>query len=92
MDALEGFLGFMGVTDELESLRAENERLHAKVSDLTARLRKCSELHRRSEFPRAGDNGVYEAVQTDDPGAERRKQNLGPQARTTRGRKVPVRT
>lgn len=41
----------------LDTLQAENERLHARVSDLTARLRKCADLHRRSIAPTANDAG-----------------------------------
>ena len=47
MDPLDGFLDLCGVNDELDRLRAENERLHARVSDLTARLKKCADMHRR---------------------------------------------
>lgn len=49
-DLLEAWL-------ELDALAAENERLHARVSDLTARLAKCADLHRRSITPTANDAG-----------------------------------
>ena len=68
MDALEGLFAIFGVNedsiihrqaDELDTLRAENERLHARVSDLTARLRKCSEMHRERK-PHPHDNSLRE--------------------------------
>ena len=93
MDPLEGLLGFMGVNDELDRLRAENERLHAKVSDLTARLRKCANMHRRSTLAAYGDNAGREYSTLDDNGAGQRKRgDLGPDVPITRGRKVPIRT
>ena len=55
-------LSVQAIEWENERLREANERLHAQVSDLTARLDKAANLHRRSILPDAHDHGGRENV------------------------------